>query len=113
MVEDWMKCCRYCRFFEDGYCSKNVMEIELETNIDQLFEDGYLSAAIAEGFNEKEFHSISKNRKKDFDRELDDVINNWTESIDEQISIMLRNNLLHISRFKPMDSNSFCCNQWD
>jgi len=112
-MEDWMKNCNHCRFFIKGCCSKEVLEIDVENNIDQIIDDGLIEEAIREGFSEKIFNSVSKKKKGEFSEELENAILNWTEEISEQVSQMLRNNFSFEYGITPKNSRDFCCNQWD
>jgi len=113
MVEDYMKNCNHCRFFIEGSCSKEVLEIDVENNIDTIIDDGLIEAAIREGFSDKTFNSITKKKQSEFSEEFEDAKNNWVEEISEQISQMLRNNFSFEYGVTPRNSREFCCNQWD
>jgi hypothetical protein len=113
MVEDWMKNCNHCRFFREGYCTKEIFEIDVENNIDTIIDDGLIEEAVREGFSEKVFNSISKNKKKVFDEELNNAIINWVEEISDQVAIMLRNNFSYEYGVVPKNSREFYCSYWD
>lgn len=113
MIEDYMKNCNHCRFFVKGCYSKEVLEIDLDNNIDQIIDDGLIEEAIREGFTEKVFNSVSKKKQGEFAEEFEDAKNNWVEEISEQISQMLRNNFGFEYGVTPKNSREFCCNQWD
>lgn len=114
-MEIWMKNCNYCRFFnrEQGHCTKEVLEVNVENNIETIIDDGLIEAAIREGFSEKTFNSVSKKKQNDFTEELEDAKNNWIEEISEQVARMLRNNFGFEYAVIPKDSKEFCCSQWD
>ncbi|MFA7675697.1 MAG: hypothetical protein WCY38_06485 [Endomicrobiia bacterium] len=115
MIENYMKNCNHCRFFdrEQGCCTKQILEVDLENNIDTIIEDGLIEASIREGFSDKTFNSISKKKQSEFTEEFENAKNNWVEEISEQVSRMLRNNFSYEYGVTPKDSREFCCNQWD
>jgi len=112
-MEDWMKNCRRCRFFKKECCTKEVLEINLDNNIETIIDDGLIEAAIREGFTEKVFNSVSKKKQGEFSEELENAILNWTEEISEQVSQMLRNNFSFEYGIIPKNSRDFYCSQWD
>jgi len=112
-MEDWMKNCNHCRFFIKGCCSKEVLEIDVENNIDQIIDDGLIEEAIREGFSEKIFNSVSKKKQGEFSEELENAILNWTEEISEQVIQMIRNNFSFEYGVTPKNSRDFYCSQWD
>lgn len=114
-MDDYMKNCHYCRFFNltEGCCTKEVFEINLSDNIEKIIEDGYIEEAIREGFSEKVFNSISKKKQQEFAEEFEQMKANWIEEISEQVAIMLRNNFDHDYIVVPVNSREFCCNKWD
>lgn len=113
MIEDWMKNCNRCRFFIKGCCSKEVFEIDLDNNIEQIIDDGLIEEAIREGFSEKVFNSISKKKQSEFTEEFEEAKNNWVEEISEQVAIILRNNFSIEYAITPKDTREFYCSQWD
>lgn len=117
MIEDYMKNCNYCRFFnlKEGCCTKEVFEINLENNIDKIIEDGLIEEAIREGFSEKVFNSISKreDKQQEFTEEFEKAKANWVEEISEQVARLLRNNFDQNYAVIPVNSREFCCSQWD
>jgi len=114
-MDDYMKNCRYCRFFnlKEENCTKEVFEINLDNNIDKIIEDGLIDEAIREGFSEKVFNSISKKKQQEFAEEFEQMKANWIEEISEQIARMLRNNFDQDYVVMPVNSREFCCNKWD
>ena len=112
-MDDWMKNCNRCRFFEKGCCTKEVLEIDLDNNIETIIDDGLIEAAIREGFTEKVFNSVSKKKQGEFTEELENAILNWTEEISEQVSQMIRNNFSFEYGVTPKNSRDFYCSQWD
>jgi len=112
-MDDWMKNCNHCRFFKEGCCTKEVLEIDLDNNIETIIDDGLIEAAIREGFSEKVFNSVSKKKQGEFSEELETAILNWTEEISEQVATMIRNNFSFEYGVTPKDSREFYCSQWD
>lgn len=116
-MDDWMKTCYYCRFFnlKEECCTKEVFEINLENNIDKIIEDGLIEEAIREGFSEKVFNSISKRKDKqqEFAEEFEQMKANWIEEISDQVARMLRNNFDQDYMVMPINSREFYCSQWD
>ncbi len=112
-MDDWMKVCKYCRFFKEDYCMREVFKIDVENNIDIIIEDGLIEEAIREGFSNKAFNSISKKKQGDFTEEFEQAKNNWVEEISEHVAIMLRNNFSFEYGVMPKDSREFYCSKWD
>lgn len=112
-MDDQMKNCRRCRFFKEECCTKDSFEVELDDNLETIIDDGLIEATIREGFIEKKFNSVSKNKQKEFAEELEDIKNNWIEEISEQLAMMLRNNISTEYAVILKNSRDFCCNQWD
>lgn len=112
-MEDWMKTCRYCRSFKEGCCTREVFEIDVDNNIEQIIDDGLIEEAIREGFSEKVFNNISKKKQQEFAEELEWIKTNWIEEISEQVAIMLRNNFSYEYGVIPKDNRDFCCSKWD
>jgi len=112
-MDDYMKICRYCRFFKEGYCTKEVFKIEVDNNIDKIIDDGMIEEAIREGFTEKVFNSISKKKQGKFAKEFEQMKLNWIEEISDQVAIMLRNNFSYEYGVVPIDYRDFCCSKWD
>ena len=112
-MEDWMKTCRYCRFFKENYCTREVFEIDLDNNIDKIIDDGLIEEAIREGFSEKIFNSISKKKQGEFAEEFESAKMNWVEEISEHIAVMLRNNFDQSYAVMPVNSREFYCSKWD
>lgn len=113
MIEDWMKTCRFCRFFKENCCIREVFEIEVDNNIEQIIDDGLIEEAIREGFSDKMFNSISKKKQREFAEELEWIKANWIEEISEQVIMMLRNNFSYEYGVIPKDSRDFYCSYWD
>ena len=115
MIEDYMKNCNYCRFFnlKEGCCTKEVFEINLENNIDKIIEDGLIEEAIREGFSEKKFNSISKRKQAEFNEEFEEMKVNWIEEISDQVARMLINKFSQEYRMIPKDTRDFYCSMWD
>lgn len=113
MVEDWMKNCNHCRFFKEGYCTREVLEIDMDNNIEQIIDDGLIEEAIREVFSDKVFNSISKKKRGEFTEEFERMKANWIEEISEQIVIMFRNNFSYEYGVVPNNSRDFCCSCWD
>ena len=112
-MKDWMKTCKYCRFFKEDYCTREVFEIDLDNNIDKIIDNGLIEEAIREGFSEKIFDSVSKKKQGEFAEEFENAKMNWVEEISEQISIMLRNNFSFEYGVVLKDSREFYCSKWD
>ena len=112
-MKDWMKTCKYCRFFKEDYCTREVFEIDVDNNIEQIIDDGLIEEAIREGFSEKAFNSISKKKQGEFSKEFEDAKMNWIEEISEQVAIMLKNNFSFEYGVVPKNSREFYCSKWD
>ncbi len=112
-MDDYMKNCKYCRFFKEEYCTKEVFEIDVDNNIEQIIDDGLIEEAIREGFSDKIFNSISKRKQKEFAEEFERMKTNWIEEISEQVAMMLRNNLSYEYGVVLKDSREFYCSKWD
>ena len=108
-----MKSCNNCRFFRKGCCTREVLDIDIDNNIETIIDDGLIEEAIREGFTNKVFNSISKKKQSEFTEELENAMLNWTEEISEQVSIMLRNNLSYRHTITPVDNREFYCRFWD
>lgn len=112
-MDEWMKTCRFCRFFKENYCIREVFEIDVDNNIEQIIDDGLIEEAIREGFSEKIFDSVSKKKQGEFAEEFENAKMNWVEEISEQISTMLRNNINIEYEVMLKDSRNFYCSKWD
>lgn len=112
-MDDWIKNCRYCRFFKEDYCTREVFKIEVDNNINKIIDDGMIEEAIREGFTEKVFNSISKKKQGEFAEEFEIMKLNWIEEISDQVARMLRNNLSHEYGVIPNNSRDFYCSKWD
>ena len=100
-------CCRWCKWFilSSGMCVNDRAFIAADDiDLHPFYEDGHLSEAIREGFNDMKLKTLeyalldsrlSKKRiaeiLKVFRDELDDAIINWTERIDDTVSTALNN----------------------
>lgn len=114
-MEDYMKNCRYCRHFDaqQQCCTKEILEVNIDNNIDKIIDDGLIEEAIREGFSEKVFNTISKKKQQEFAEEFEQMKANWVEEISEQVATMLRNNIDQDYVVMPINSREFCCSQWD
>lgn len=114
-MDDYMKNCRYCRSFDTQQqcCTKEILEVNVENNIDTIIDDGLIEEAIREGFSDKVFNSISKKKQGEFAEEFEQAKNNWIEGISEQVAIMLRNNFSFEYGVVPKDNREFYCSKWD
>jgi len=112
-MDEWMKTCRFCRFFKENYCIREVFEIDVDNNIEQIIDDGLIEEAIREGFSEKIFDSVSKKKQGEFAEEFENAKMNWVEEISEQVAIMLRNNINIEYKVMLKDSRNFYCSKWD
>lgn len=112
-MDEWMRNCNHCRFFKENYCIREVFEIDVDNNIEQIIDDGLIEEAIREGFSEKIFNSISKKKQGEFTEEFENAKINWVEEISEQVAIMLRNNFSFEYGVVLKDSREFYCSKWD
>ena len=110
-LEELYHNCRYCHWFDrktDRCLHDNTFSSAdiLSDGVLLMAEDGVISGAITEGFSDKDFSELKRNlelsglsKKKQkaiydaFVEELSDVINGWTESIDDAVVTAIRNNI--------------------
>jgi hypothetical protein len=54
MTDPWMKCCRYCRWYnlEEGICENPKLATEIDNNLEQIIDDGLIIDAIKETADE-------------------------------------------------------------
>ena len=98
--------CRWCKHFKDGCCFNEDAFVIGNDNFDfyKFYEDGTLSETISESFETYHFEKLvaalhetklSKKKIKEimqvFETEMADAQLNWTETIDESVSIALNN----------------------
>ena len=105
MKNELYHCCRWCKWYRDGCCVNDEVFHKDDTfEFYPFYEDGYLSAAIEEGFNVNIVsqleqilmeNNIAKGKLKHildaFNEELETQKVNWIESIDESVSKALNN----------------------
>ena len=102
-MDDIYHCCRWCKWFQSDKCTNSEFTID-SLNINSFYEEGYLSEAIKEGFNEKKLHElesalseskISKKKQSEilkvFHEELEAIKVDWVEEIDNQVSKAINN----------------------
>lgn len=108
-----MKNCNHCRFYQGEVCTRGVLEVDLDNNIDTIIDDGMIEAAVKEGFIERTFNSIAKSKSKVFYEELEGIKQEWIEEISDTIAGMLRNNLSQNYTIIPKNTRDFYCSQFD
>lgn len=118
--------CRWCKWFDmkSGKCTNEQVFGELDDNVLYPFwEDGHLSEAIREGFEDFKFNELetaliesklSTKRVKEimklFNEELESAFANWTESIDDSVSTALNNYDFRLADGIPIkDPSDFYC----
>ena len=103
--QDLYHSCRWCKWFEKGNCiNPDTFGGTDEISLSPFWEEGHLSEAIKEGFNEFKATELYKalletklSKKKIHElmvllaSDIDSAIMNWTESIDENVSSALDN----------------------
>lgn len=123
-MDDLYKNCRWCHWYDKGKCLHGkTFRNGIETSITYLAEEGVVSEAIREGFTEKLFpklkrnleSSLSKKKAKEFMQaffeELEATIADWTESIDEAVTIALENAIDENAdtAAEIIEPGEFCC----
>lgn len=123
-MNDFYKTCRWCHWFKNGKCLHDkTFKNGCETDIVYLAEEGVISEAIKEGFSEKAFSglkrnlesSLSKKKAKEFMQafleELEAAKTDWTESIDEAVTIALQNAIDEKAEeaAEIIEAEEFCC----
>ena len=118
--------CRWCKWFDtvNGVClNKSAFDIGDVFDFSPFTENGHLSEAIKEGFTGFKFaeletalieSKLSKKRREEimkiFRQELESAFVNWTETIDESVSIALNNfNFEQGDGVYIKDPNEFSC----
>ena len=129
MSDETYHCCRYCKHLSDGKCINKVFGSDTnDYALDSFWEDGTLSEAIKEGFSGKNMFSgvdvalaesglSNKKREKIITLlkdELQDLIDNWIDSIDEQVSDALKNfDFCFSTGVKINDPEKFYCKHYE
>jgi hypothetical protein len=128
-MKDLYHNCRYCKWydFKSGMCGNDkVFGTANDIDFHPFYENGYLADAIREGFNELNLKSLkyaledsrlSKKRiaeiLKIITDELDDAVVNWTERIDDSVSIALNNfDFSKDDGVKIVNPTEFYCNHY-
>lgn len=121
MMEDLYKNCRWCHWFKNGQCLHDKTFKSVSTDITYLAEEGVISEAIKEGFTEQAFQQLKSNlesklsKKKAsefmqaFYEELEIAKANWTETIDEAVTIALQNAIGEDEAAEIIEPEEFCC----
>lgn len=120
-MDDLYKNSHWCHWFKDGKCVHIRTFKSSKTEIVYLTEEGVISEAIKEGFSEQNFYKLkinleSKLSKKKvnefmqaFFEELEEIKSDWTESIDEAVTIALKNAVDEEEIAEIIDPENFCC----
>ena len=102
-MTDLYHCCRWCKWFDGtkGVCTN---EQAFDNVLYPFWENGNLSEAIKEGFKDFKFDELESaliesklsikrvtEIMKLFGEELESAFMNWTESIDDSVSIAMTN----------------------
>lgn len=60
------KCCRWCNNFSEGKCRSSIFNIELDTNIESIYDDGLIEEPLKESVEEinlDDFYDLAKELK--------------------------------------------------
>lgn len=135
--DSWLRCCRYCHYYEHGKCYKNnIITSSDELRVYAVSENGYLAQTLEETLNNEELlkgfmlsvesildkWNISQKRKKEFEEHFRQE---WSEfadfqlkyELDEQVSKCYQNFFDELGGecyegVEILDPQSFCCKDW-
>ena len=135
--DSWLRCCRYCHYYEQGKCyKKNIITSGEELRLYAVSENGYLAQTLEETLNNEELlkgfmlsvesildkWNISQKRKKEFEEHFRQEWSEFAdfqlkEELDEQVSKCYQNFFDEPSGecyegVEILDPQSFCCKDW-
>lgn len=136
-VDNWLRCCRYCHYYEQGKCyKKNIITSGEELRVYAVSENGYLAQTLEETLNNEELlkgfmlsvesildkWNISQKRKKEFEEHFRQEWSEFAdfqlkEELDEQVSKCYQNFFDEPSGecyegVEISDPENFCCKEW-
>lgn len=133
-VEDYTKCCKYCKFYSEHicHCKEHSIDLAKNRNVYSVSEDGYLSSVIEETlFSENPIdlyykplfdllseYKVSNKRmekvKEVFTECYNENMNGITYLLDKNISILYEKMLNDGSTGELFISSPeiFTCNNW-
>ena len=133
--DNWLHCCRYCHYYENGKCYKqNIITSGEELRVYAVAENGYLAQTLEETLNNEELlkgfmfgvesildkWNISQKRKKEFEEHFRQEWSEFAdfqlkEELDEQVSECYQNHLSDVDvdeGIEISDPENFCCKEW-
>ena len=56
--DDWLKCCRYCKHYQDGFCKLYTYEVhQIDHWLEVVFESGKIQEGLDEVLHENKIYS--------------------------------------------------------
>lgn len=116
------KCCRWCNNFSDGKCSSGAFEIDTDTGIQCIYEDGLIEEALREApkdFDYENYYDLAKElkiSKVKADKLKESMLAIFDEYLEWEaastIKTVLTMNLIGESDVYIKNEHEFICNEF-
>lgn len=134
--DDWQKCCRFCHYYERGFCVNEqvLRNAHSELEVWGISEDGYVAEVLEEVLSERptldeiylplenklDQWKLSDKKKKEFREHFEECwesfINTYLkDKLDENVTALFSNRLhtsYSLTAVSIADPDSYCCGEW-
>lgn len=129
--DEWQKCCRYCHYYQNGKCYKNIVSTEETAPVWKVAEEGHVSEVIEETlgsvkltpFRELEYKlrewKISEKRIAEFNSLFKECYDQWVQEVKPELDVAIDkcyqnhiNDHAFDSGVYIEDPERFCCKEW-
>lgn len=134
--DDWQKCCRYCHYYEKGFCvnEQRLKDAYTELEVWGISDDGYVDGVLDEILTERttldeiyfpleeklDQWKLSGKKKKEFKEHFEECWENFITDylkgkIDESVTALFSKKITCTSNLSAVsidDPDSFCCKEW-